>query len=219
MSSLQTEETAPESDTRDSFRARISAARLAAPPPPPDTSSPIALASVRRAYLRNMLPSLRCPICIRSYNETHRAQVLVPCGHSVCAASTPRLQRCPICRAHIEKTVPNRELMTILSVAKKSLTPPTGNTFLESLRQHRDTLESIKTKRGTWSAPQVQAVNDLVAGMKRHADDVDDDWVDATGLDLSVTSFLHCKLTTLNRILRHRARLGWKSGEDLPMVL
>jgi hypothetical protein len=221
----QTESETPRAESRpreivSTFRSRLTSAIAArTPPPPPDIPSPVALSSVRNAYLRNLLPSLRCPICIRGYNESHQAHVLVPCGHSVCEASIERLQRCPICRAPIENTVPNRELMTVLGVAKKTLTPPSGNTFLDYLRKHRRTLEGIQTKRETWSSQQVEAVNDLIIGMKRHADDVDDDWIDATGLNSNVTNFLHRKLTILNRILRHRARLGWKSSGDLPMVL
>lgn len=177
------------------------------------------MGSVRNAYLRDMLPSLRCPICIRSYSSTHRAQILVPCGHSVCEDSMSRLARCPICRSAIETTVPNRELMTVLDIAKKTLTPPSENRFLDYLRKHRETLESIRNKREMWTASQVQAVSDLVSGMKRHAVDVDDDWIDASGLDLHVTNFLHKKLTILNRVLRHRARLGWETKKDMPMVL
>ena len=207
--------------TISSFRARLESSRSTRVPPPPASppQSPDALGGVRSAYLRHMLPSLRCPICIRSYSDGHRANILVPCGHNVCEASTSRLSRCPICRSSIETTVPNRELMTVLEIANKSLTPPKENCFLASMRKHCATLESIRNKREMWTASQVNAVSELVSGMKKHAEDVDDDWIDATGLDAHVTNFLHRKLTTLNRILRHRARLGWTSNEDLPMLL
>jgi len=109
--------------------------------------------------------------------------------------------------------------MTVLEFAMKSSTPASENNFLLHLRKHRTALESIRNKRDMWTGRQVNAVSDLVDAMKKHADDVDDDWIDATGLDLHVTNFLHKKLATLNRVLRHRTRLGWISSKDLPMLL
>jgi hypothetical protein len=175
--------------------------------------------ALRNAYLRDLLPGLRCPICIREYNSAHRPFVLLPCGHSVCETTRGRLERCPICRANIDNTVVNRDLLSVLEIVKKSQTSPASNQFLTTLRENKAVLEGIHTRRENWTARQVTAVNALVTAMKLHADDVDDDWVDAAGVHVHVAAVLSKKLTTLNHILRHRARIGWRTDERLPLVL
>ena len=51
----------------------------------------------RRAHDEERL----CAICMDNPKDT----VLVPCGHQLCAACRPRLQRCHLCQQPIERHV------------------------------------------------------------------------------------------------------------------
>jgi len=42
-----------------------------------------------------------CCVCMNAPNDT----ALAPCGHKVCSKCEPRLRKCPLCRARINRTV------------------------------------------------------------------------------------------------------------------
>lgn len=56
--------------------------------------------------------TMECPICYMPYNDTTNApQVIVPCGHTLCKSCVKKIvesdNRCPECRAVIERVVKN----------------------------------------------------------------------------------------------------------------
>lgn len=63
------------------------------------TEAPSALLR-KRARSSNV--ALTCPICL----EDTPANVVVPCGHHVCEACVPSIQRCPVCRGRVGAVQP-----------------------------------------------------------------------------------------------------------------
>ena len=59
------------------------------------------LQNVRKVIAKKIEKEHECMICMDRSKDT----VLVPCGHCLCSICVLRVERCPMCRAQIERTV------------------------------------------------------------------------------------------------------------------
>jgi len=59
------------------------------------------LQTVRRVIARKTEQEHECKVCMDRRKDT----VLVPCGHCLCSTCCVRVQKCPMCRAEIDRTV------------------------------------------------------------------------------------------------------------------